>query len=165
MELSIKIVLPLTATLLTGLSAGLCFTWTNAVTPGIGRLDDIAYLQAFQHMNRSILNPSFFIVFFGPFFLSLATAYVHRGATSYLFWMLLAATVCYALGVVLVTLFGNVPLNELLDRTDLMEISTEEAKSLRERFESKWNSLHLIRTVSSIISFVLLLLSCLAKTH
>ena len=28
-------------TLLVGLTAGLCFTWGNAVTPGIGQLDDL----------------------------------------------------------------------------------------------------------------------------
>jgi hypothetical protein len=31
--------------LLTGLSAELCFNWSNTVTPGIGRLDDLGYLQ------------------------------------------------------------------------------------------------------------------------
>ena len=29
------------ATLLTGLTAGLCFTWNNAVTPGVGQLVDM----------------------------------------------------------------------------------------------------------------------------
>ncbi|MEK6154064.1 DUF1772 domain-containing protein [Flavobacteriaceae bacterium 3-367] len=164
MELSIKIVLLLTATLLTGLSAGLCFTWTNAITPGIGRLDDVDYLQAFQHMNRTILNPQFFVVFFGPLLLILAAAYTYRGYPGHILWLLLAAAACYALGLVLVTLFGNVPLNEVLDGTDLMEISLEDAHSLRARFESKWNRLHLIRTVSSTISFVLLLLGCCVKT-
>ena len=52
---------------LTGLSAGLCFTWTNAVTPGIGRLDDLGFLQSFQQMNRTILNPIFFIAFTNEF--------------------------------------------------------------------------------------------------
>ena len=49
--------------LVTGLSAGLCFTWLNAVTPGIGNLDNQGYLNAFQQMNRTIINPMFFIVF------------------------------------------------------------------------------------------------------
>ena len=58
------------ATLLIGLTAGLCFTWGNAVTPGIGQLEDLGYLQAFQKMNRSIENPIFFMVFFGSFLVS-----------------------------------------------------------------------------------------------
>ena len=51
---------------LTGLSAGLCFTWTNAVVPGIAKLDDRSFLSSFQQMNRTIINPLFIITFFGP---------------------------------------------------------------------------------------------------
>lgn len=144
---------------LTGLAAGLCFTWSNAVTPGIGKLDDRGFLQAFQHMNRSILNPAFFIVFFGPFFLHLINIYVFGKASSSLILLLSVAAALYILGVVLVTIFGNVPLNELLDKTDLIAANANELKSIREKFEVKWNRFHLIRTISSTISFVLLLIS------
>ena len=59
MEFSINSITTISTILLTGLTAGLCFTWTNAVTPGIGRLDDLGYLQSFQEMNRAIINPLF----------------------------------------------------------------------------------------------------------
>ena len=91
MESNSETIILLVATLLTGLSAGLCFTWNNAVTTGIGRLSDINYLQAFQQMNRTILNPLFFIVFFGPVLLSLIATYTHRISYTPIFWMLLAA--------------------------------------------------------------------------
>ena len=32
----------------TGMMAGIFFTWTNAVKPGIGKLDNLSYLKAFQ---------------------------------------------------------------------------------------------------------------------
>jgi len=54
------------ATMSTGLMAGIFFTWTNAVTPGIGKLKDIEYLSALQSMNRVILNPAFYLVFICP---------------------------------------------------------------------------------------------------
>ncbi len=160
MEPILKITTLFMATLLTGLSAGLCFTWTNAITPGIGRLGDIGYLQAFQQMNRTILNPKFFVVFFGPFFLLLITTFLYRASTRYIIGMLIAAFVFYFLGVVLVTIFGNVPLNEMLDKTDLSNISVEEVTSLRAKFETTWNNLHLIRTVSAAMAFSLLILTC-----
>jgi len=144
---------------LTGLSAGLCFTWSNAITPGIGRMDDSDYLSAFQHMNRTIINPLFIIIFFGPFFLSLINLYAFRNASNSLIWLLILATVFYFLGVVLVTIFGNVPLNEMLDKTNLNSASIEELRSLRETFEVKWNRLHLIRTITSSLSFVLLIIT------
>jgi uncharacterized membrane protein len=150
--------------LLTGLSAGLCFAWSNAVTPGIGRLDDLGFLMSFQYMNRTILNPLFIIVFFGPFFLGLINIYVFRNASNSFFWLLILATVIYFFGILLVTVFGNVPLNEMLDKTNLSSTSIEELKSLREIFESKWNRLHLIRTLASVASFLLLIMSLIQVT-
>ena len=53
------------AILFTGLMAGIFFTWSNAVKPGIGKLSDLEYLKAFQSMNRVILNNAFRLVFTG----------------------------------------------------------------------------------------------------
>ena len=72
-------------------------------------------------------------------------------------WLLIFAIASYFFGVLLVTVFGNVPLNEILDKTDLGKASFEDLKLLRDRFETKWNRLHLIRTISSVISFLLLI--------
>ena len=155
----------LLATLLTGLTAGLCFTWNNAVTPGIGQLVDMGYLRSFQEMNRAIINPIFILVFFGPFFLHIANIFLFRTSSSTIIWMVVASAAMYIIGLVAVTLFGNVPLNELLDKTDLMQASTEELELLRAKFEVKWNRLHLIRTISTILSFLLLLIICLSRTN
>jgi uncharacterized membrane protein len=154
----------LTTTLLTGLLAGVFFTWTNAITPGIGKLNDVAYLQAFQHMNRTIINPMFYIVIVGPLFLSPLSAYVYKSSPSIMFWTTLGSSIIYFLGVFVVTMLGNIPLNVMLDQADLTKISTGDAKHLRESFETKWNQLHLIRTVSSSASFLLLILACLSRT-
>ena len=156
-------VILLFTTLLTGILAGVFFTWTNAITPGIGRLNDVSYLKAFQHMNRTILNPLFYMVFMGPVLLSFAAIYVYRANPAYILWMLIVATVIYFLGVFMVTILGNIPLNDMLDKTNLTDISLEDAKSLRDKFETKWNNLHLIRTISSTTSFLLLILTCLFR--
>lgn len=147
--------------LLTGLSAGLCFTWSNAVTPGIGNLNDLGFLKSFQEMNRAIINPTFFIVFFGPFFGHILNVYLYRNQSSSILWMLITAGATYIFGVVLVTVFGNVPLNEILDKTNLQSASIEELKSLRDSFEKKWNRLHMIRTISSTTSFIIIIVSLL----
>jgi uncharacterized membrane protein len=161
--LNTKTVILLFATLLTGLLAGVFFTWTNAITPGIGRLSDVGYLQAFQHMNRTILNPIFFIVFMGPVILTFASYYNYKADTKTIARMLLGVAVIYFLGVFMVTLLGNLPLNDMLDKTNLDTITATEAKILRASFENKWNSLHLIRTISSATAFTFLILSCLLK--
>lgn len=164
MDITLETILISVLILLTGLSAGLCFTWTNAITPGIGRLDDQVYLLSFQQMNRTIINPLFFVVFFGPSILGFICLYWFKGSPATLMWLLASATATYFFGVVLVTIFGNVPLNEMLDKIDLKIASKNELGQLRENFELKWNRLHLIRTITSVISFLLLLLALIQTT-
>jgi len=161
MDFTFENIIMIALILLTGLSAGLCFTWSNTVTPGIGRLDDLGYLQSFQQMNRRILNPMFFVVFFGPFFLNIVSIYLFKSSSISLLWLLILAGVIYFFGVLIVTVFGNVPLNEMLDKTDLSIASIDELSQLREKFEIKWNRLHSIRTYTSIISFLLLIIGLL----
>lgn len=147
----------------TGLTAGLCFTWGNAVTPGIGQLSDKGFLEAFQQMNRSIINPTFALVFFGPFFGHLINVYAHRSTIDKSFWLFVAAAALYIGGLVLVTLLKNVPLNEILDKTDLVLASAEELKDLRKLFEKPWNRWHNIRTITSTASFTLAIFGLLSK--
>lgn len=155
----------LLATLSTGLMAGIFFTWTNAVTPGIGKLNDIEYLSALQSMNRVILNPAFYIVFWGAVLLiPLATALNYRTDPNTIFRLLVSATIIYWLGAFFVTFLGNIPLNNLLDKTNLEGINLEEANNLRKSIEIKWNNFNLIRTITSSISFLLLIISCLLST-
>ena len=147
--------------ILTGLTAGLCFTWTNAVVPGIGQLDNLGFLQAFQQMNRVIINPAFIIVFFGPFISSTILVYLKYQNPDKQFWIFVIAASIFTLGVVFVTIFKNVPLNEILDTIDLAAASTEDLKALRQKFEIPWKQWHLVRSISSFIAFVLLLVGLL----
>lgn len=144
--------------LYTGLTAGLCFTWTNAVTPGIGRLDDFTFLQSFQAMNRAIINPTFLMVFFGPAILLFLNAYLFRTGGQFIFWLFLGAGLLFFAGVVIITVTKNVPLNEMLDKTSLEQLSKAELKELRNTFEKPWNSWHFKRTLSSAIAFAMLII-------
>lgn len=157
MEIKIRLIVLMLSILFTGLSAGLCFTWSNAITPGIGRLDDLEYLQVFQAMNRSILNASFLTVFFGPVLLLFINAILHRNANPAMFKSFLVAAILYVVGIGIITVFKNVPLNEMLDKTVLENLSTIELKELRVKFEQPWNRWHIQRTIASFTSFALLL--------
>lgn len=158
MEFSLQHIVFLLLVVCTGLSAGLCFTWGNAVTPGIGRLDDFGFLMAFQQMNRVILNPTFFAVFLGSFFLGAINLLLFKNALSSIWWMLLVAVLMYFLGVVLVTVFGNLPLNDMIDKQNLEALSQVELQDLRSVFEAKWNQFHLVRIITSIGSFITLII-------
>lgn len=160
MEFKLKLIVLMFGLLLTGLTAGLCFTWSNAVTPGIGRLDNLTFLKSFQSMNRVIINGKFMIVFFGPVILLFLNTYLFRdNGTS--FWLFLTAAMLYFAGLGLVTIFGNVPLNEVLDRSNLEVLSKIELQELRNSFEQPWNRWHTVRTLSSFSAFVLLIIGML----
>ena len=80
MEFNTQILVLLSGIIFTGLTAGLCFTWSNAVTPGIGRLDNLTFLKSFQSMNRVIINGKFLIVFFGPVILLFLSTYLYENS-------------------------------------------------------------------------------------
>lgn len=154
----------LLATFLNGLLAGVFYIWTNAITPGIGNLSDVSYLRSFQALNRTMLNPMFYIVFFGTIACTpIALFYQYFEDTNYIFWLLLFIFISYGLGVIGVTFLGNIPLNDRLEKLDLKDFKISEAKQFRVSYEAKWNKLHLIRTLTSCFTFVLLLLICLLK--
>lgn len=150
----------------TALMAGLFFAWSYSVTPGLARVTDATYIESFQAMNRAILNPLFFLCFFGAAFLLPITTYMHyTHNTSLRFWLLLVATITYLVGVMGVTIFGNVPMNEALDAFHLKNATTQEVAQQRANFETMWNKLNLIRTVANSISIALLLSACLSDSE
>ena len=150
------------AILLSGLMAGIFFTWSNAVKPGIGKLSDLEYLRALQSMNRVILNKAFIGIFLGSIIaVALVPVFYFKLFPNNIFWMFILALVTYWIGVFGTTVFGNIPLNEILDKVNLESINLEEITALRTRIEVKWNKLNLIRSISSGITFVLLIISYL----
>ena len=150
------------AILLTGLMAGIFFTWSNAVKPGIGKLSDIEYLTALQSMNRVILNNAFKIIFLGAIIaVALVPVFYFNLYPKNIFWLFVFTLVIYWIGVFGVTVSGNIPLNEILDKTNLESITSEEIKTLRKSIEVKWNNFNLIRCISSAITFLILIVSFL----
>ncbi len=163
MEITVKIIVLYFAILLTGLSAGLFYAWQVSVIPGTKRIQDSTYIETMQKINRAIINPLFMLVFLGALLIQILSVFLYwdNGMT---FWFLLAATVLYGAGTVIVTGLGNVPLNDALDSLSLHELSEEKISRERQNYEARWNRLHLIRTVFSVISFMLFLLATFITT-
>lgn len=157
MDISIKSITLFSAVLLTGLSAGLFYAWSVSVIPGTKRVPDHTYLETMQAINRAILNPAFFLIFFGSLILLIVSAiqHVQAGLT---FWLMLAAALTYLVGTFGVTALGNVPLNNSLDVLELSELTGDLIAGTRQRYELKWNRFHLIRTTFAVLSFLISLL-------
>jgi uncharacterized membrane protein len=65
------------------------------------------------------------------------------------------------LGTFGVTVFDKVLLNNRLDRFNLESASEEETALQRANFEGQWNNLNNIRTISSTLSLILVVIACL----
>lgn len=158
MELSIKAISLFSALLLTGLSAGLFFAWQVSVIPGTKQVQDLTYLETMQSINRAIINPAFFLVFFGALITSGLASYYNYNTNPLTFRLLLSAFIAYAVGTFGVTAMGNVPLNNELDILEISRLSSQKVSEFRSHYENKWNKLHFIRTVFAVVSFSLITL-------
>lgn len=157
MEISIKPLTLYAAVILTGLSAGLFYAWSVSVIPGTRKIPDFTYLETMQSINRAILNPAFFLIFFGsPIALGISTFQQYNAGAA--FWLLLVAFANYMLGAFGVTAMGNVPLNNSLEALELTALSPTEIADFRKSYEQPWNRLHSIRTVFAVLAFLLSLL-------
>lgn len=140
--------------------AGLFYAWSCAVMPGLARLPDKEFVAAMRSFNRAIQNPLFFAAFFGAPVSLIASTILHYGSSAR-FYLLLAAALLYLIGTFGVTLFGNVPLNDALERFDPETAAAAEIERRRASFETPWNRLNTIRTVSATLAVVLSVAACL----
>ncbi len=156
-----NIVLTITTTT-TALIAGLLYAYACSVNAGLNALSDMHYLAAMQSINKAIQNPWFFISFMGTLVLLPLSTYMHyTQPLTTQFWLLLAATLVYAIGVISVTALGNIPLNNMLDSVNLQASTPDVLEKIRAQFEKPWNMYHSVRTVASVVALVLAILACI----
>jgi len=151
------IILFLTA-IFSGLVAGLLYSYSCSVNVGLKLLSDIEYIKAMQSISKAIQNPVFFVSFMGLLFLFPVTVYQQYSLRSNSLRLLISAMVIYFVGVMAITVFGNVPLNEQLAKFQTLFATQDEVSSMRQNFEKPWNKLHTIRAIPSIVSFSLTIL-------
>lgn len=144
--------------LLNALASGFFFAWSVSVILGTKKVGHLTYLETMQNINREILNPAFFIVFFGSLLTLILTTYLQFNNKT-VFGLILASAIIYLIGTFGVTAFGNVPLNNELEALDFTKLNLIQLKEFRVYYESNWNHYHGIRTISSMVSFILLLIS------
>ena len=153
------------STFLTGLIAGLFYSYSCSVNLGLSKLSDLEYLKAMKSINKEILNPWFFLSFMGSFVVVPLTTWLYYQSNGHdaTFYLLLGASIVYVLGVFGLTVAGNVPLNNSLDRLELGRVTQQEIKAKRLDFEIPWNRFHLTRTLANAVAFAMLILAIVHK--
>jgi uncharacterized membrane protein len=143
------------AVVLLGLSAGFFYAWQVSVIPGTRQVADLIYLQTMQSINKAILNPAFFVVFFGSLIVPSVASIYELNDNRAVFALMLLSSGMYAIGTFGVTALGNVPLNDQLEAMNILKTGSKELAEFRQSYEAKWNRLHFIRTGFSVGSFLL----------
>ncbi|MGH3812724.1 MAG: DUF1772 domain-containing protein [Pseudonocardiaceae bacterium] len=140
------------ATLVTGLQAGLYYAFAVSVMPGLRRVDDRAFVEAMQQINVAIINPWFFLSFFGAPVLTIVAAGLHLPAAvrAALPWIV-AALVLNGVGFVL-TIGMNVPLNDALAAAGSPDRIADLAQ-VRASFEAAWVRWNIARAVAFTAAF------------
>jgi uncharacterized membrane protein len=151
------------ATLTTGLIAGVFYAYAVSVNLGLAAQPDASYVTTMNAINERILNPLFFLSFFGAVLFLLAALAAHSSRPrSGRFWLVALACAFYIGGGFLVTVFVNVPLNEELARV-ASDASAGELGRARAAYEDPWDFWNDVRAVSSVLAFVALVGACLLR--
>lgn len=159
MPIAAQIVLGL-ATFLCALVAGFLFAFAVVVMPGIKNLGDREFLLAFQEMDGVIQrgHPLFGLVWLGSVLALVAGLVLGVGQVDGLDRALLFFTgEVYLLGVQLPTFIVNIPLNKALKAFDIEGADEAARRSMRERFEARWNRWNVIRTALAALASAMLL--------
>ena len=140
-----------------GLLAGVYFTFSAFVMTSLGRHAPAAGIEAMNAINVDIVKSLFMPLFLGTSLSALllaivgAFAWKEPGAIA-----MVAGGILYVLGMTIVTMAFNVPLNDAL--AAVAPASTEGA-SLWARYLAEWTWWNHVRTVACIASFALFIVS------
>lgn len=130
-----------------GLVAGIFFAFSTSVMKALGKLPSAQGIAAMQAINVVIINPWFLIAFFGT-----AAACVFTMIASLLRWhepsapYLLAGSVLYLVGTILVTMLFNVPRNNMLAG---VQPGSEQGAALWAGYLTAWTAWNHVRTVAA----------------
>jgi uncharacterized membrane protein len=139
-----------------GLMAGLLFAFSNFIMKALMRLPPEQGMAAMQHINITILNPVFVLLFFG-------TAVLCSGLAGYslLQWKsacspwLLAGSALYLAGPIGVTLMFNVPLNNALAGAKAIASVAAGAWPAYTKSWLFWNHIRTLASVASALSLTI----------
>lgn len=128
---------------------GVLALYSHTIMPGLRKANDATFVNAFQAIDRKIINPIFMTQFFAPLFiLGLAAFYAYRHHLVEAKYIYLALA-CY-LAAVVVTMAVNVPLNDGIKKV-ADTTGHESLANARAQFqESKWAVFNHVRTIFTL---------------
>ena len=145
------------------LVGGVFFAFSSFVMTALARAPSSEGIAAMQSINITVINPSFLGAFLGTALLSLSVVVlvlVDRSHPSAMFF--LAGAICYFVGTFLVTLVGNVPLNNRLAAVSATDPSAVE---LWEHYLARWTMWNHVRTAAALFGVLPYILGLAQRGH
>lgn len=143
------------ATLSAGLMAGIYFAFSVFVVHALDAAGRATGMAAMQSINRVIVRSAFLPLFFAS---SLACLFLAvRGVILWGTpgaWQMASGGALYLIGMLLVTIIGNVPLNNALEATDA---GGPEGEAMWCHYRQRWLAWNHVRTLSCTGALALLI--------
>lgn len=130
----------------TALAAGFFFAWDAVLLPGLSAAPPEAAVAAMQAVNAAVRNGLFAASFFGSAAFGLLAAVTLWGRSG-AFGLAVAGLLTYLAGVIAVTFFIHVPLNE---RLAAIQPPPNEAAQLWAAYLAPWSHWNPVRTVAAL---------------
>jgi len=142
-----------------GLVAGVFLTFSDFVMKSLAAAEPAAGIEAMQIINRKVFRTVFMVLLLGMSALSLVLAgYAYVSASGPGANWAIAGGGLYFVGVFIVTLVGNVPMNTRLEGMDYKSVEVASYWRTYVPVWSRWNS---VRTVASAAAAVCFLIACI----
>ena len=130
-----------------GLVAGVFLTFSDLVMKSLAAPRPAGGIECMQVINRKVFKTVFMVLLLGmsalaPLLVGYAYFYVSGPASS---WVIAGGAI-YLVGVLLVTLIFNVPMNQ---RLDALDFSGSEVASYWKTYVPNWSFWNHVRTISS----------------
>ena len=141
------------------LIGGIFFAFSSFIMKALARLPSSEGIAAMQSINVVVLNPVVLGVFMGTAVISLLVSILAiRGWEMPAAPYYLVGALLYFVGTFLVTGMGNVPLNNQLA---VVTANDPAAGDIWQHYLDRWTRLNTIRTVSSTVAAVMILIGLL----
>lgn len=141
-----------------GLVAGVFLTFSDFVMKSLAAAEPAAGIEAMQIINRKVFRTVFMVLLMGMSILSLVMAgYALVSASGAAANWAIAGGGLYIVGVFVVTLVGNVPMNTRLDG---MDHKSAEAASYWQTYVPVWSRWNSARTAAAAGSAVCFFVAC-----
>lgn len=144
-----------------GLMAGTFYAFSTFIIKAIARTPTAEAINTMQSINIVVINRWFLIVFIGTALLSLLLIINQLIYRQTAYYWIISASLLYISGTFLVTVVGNVPLND-----ELGNISANDGRAAKlwQRYIKQWSRWNHLRTLCSIIATLLFAIGLMKTT-